>query len=282
VDRLNEILPYIDKEECAFFIGAGLSKIAGCYDWDSVVQEMLNDPLIKEKEIKKDELPNDYPTIINFCKNIYQENNAEDKFWGIVRRAVSNEHKLYSKKYAPLIESLKKISPKIKIIFTTNIDNCLEMTREYDLSKVFYELNEFTENKFDKGGIFHIHGYIEKFKESLLTREDYIPRYRDAQFINFLKSFFSKYSVLFLGCSLRDKEITDFLLDTKNNNKKRFLLVPEEDEVSDSVTTVNADMYKLTTIVYGKRSDFSNIFTGWINRNFATIPLAKGMESPSA
>jgi hypothetical protein len=56
MERLNSILPFIKEQSCALFIGAGLSRIAGCYDWDSIVKEMLDHPLVKSKGVDKDEL----------------------------------------------------------------------------------------------------------------------------------------------------------------------------------------------------------------------------------
>ena len=54
MNRLNKIIPHISNKRCALFIGAGLSRIAGCQDWDTMIEGMLDDPSIREDQgIKK-------------------------------------------------------------------------------------------------------------------------------------------------------------------------------------------------------------------------------------
>jgi len=279
MDRLNKILPYILENKCAFFVGAGLSKVAGCYDWDSVVQKMLDHPLIRGKGINRDELVGAAlnEELIDYCQQLFLEGNEEHQFWGIARKAITFNPELFNTNYLPLIKIIKQISPSPPIILTTNIDSCLEHTNEYDLSEVYFKTDDFTEHKFNGSGIFHIHGYIEEFEKSLLTRKKYISRYQESGFKTFLKEFFTKYSVLFLGYSLRDQEIKDVILETKDEQKMHFLLVPEEDGLTSSKISLYYDMYRIVTIVYGRRDSFPSIFGEWVNRNFKGTSL-KALE----
>ncbi|MCL5023939.1 MAG: hypothetical protein M1497_11365 [Nitrospirae bacterium] len=136
MDRLNEILPYMREQRCGLFIGAGLSKIAGCYDWNSIVREMFTHSVVTRKGIKLEELPSDSRNedLILFYKQLFIEGNEEDAFWGIARRVIYPEPELFKNDYLPLIKKLNQMSPKPKIMITTNIDDCLESTKEYDLS----------------------------------------------------------------------------------------------------------------------------------------------------
>src|SRR4030042_3333397 len=171
---------------------------------------------------------------------------------------------LFYKNYLPLIKTLRQINPVPRIILTTNIDNCLEHTNEYDLSKVYHRTNDFTEQRMNGSGIFHIHGYIEEFEKSLLTRKKYIHRYQEDEFQTFLRSLFIKHSVLFLGYSLRDQEIRDIILETRDDHKFHFLLAPEEDELTSSEISLYYDLYGIETIVYGRRDSFSDIVRDWV------------------
>ncbi len=87
----NRILPNIMENKLAFFVGAGLSKTAGCYDWYSVVQEMFEHPLIKSKGIKKDELLRNarYEELIDYCKQIISAGGREHHFWEIAHKAIT-------------------------------------------------------------------------------------------------------------------------------------------------------------------------------------------------
>lgn len=278
-------MPYIREQKCGLFIGAGLSRMAGCYDWDSIVKEMLNHTLIKGKGIEAKDLigkvRND--ELIEYCQQLFTEGNEEHQFWGMARKAITFNPGLFDRQYLPFVKRLKLIQPTLKVVLTTNIDNCLEHSSEFDLSNVYFKGQDFTEDKMNGSGIFHIHGYIEEFQKSLLTRNKYIPRYKETDFQSFLKGFFGKYSVLFLGYSLRDQEIKDIILETKDDRKKHFMLIPKEDGLSTSQISLYHDMYGITTIVYGKQNDFSSVFAGWIDRNFRVTSLkVQEVDTPNA
>ena len=142
--ELNEILPYISDKKCILFIGAGLSKIAGCYDWDSVVKKLTEHEVIKKKiklgDIEKSRLSNE--EWIDFCQQELSSNGKENDFWGIVRRAVMREPTKFQNIYLPLIKKNREIKPFPNII-TTNIDSCLEDAEIVKLNKIFYEANDF-------------------------------------------------------------------------------------------------------------------------------------------
>lgn len=281
MNELSEILPYILNGQCVLFIGAGISKIAGCYDWDSVVREMISHDVIK-KRINPNELDNNRlanEELIEFCLQEFTNSGKENDFWGIVRKALMKDPKKFQIEYLPLIRKIKEIEPFPKII-TTNIDNCLEETRLLDLSKIFYELDEFNINNLNKSNtcIFHIHGYIEKLKDSLLTRRRYLQRYRKDEFQEFLRGMFSSYSVLFLGYSLRDSEIKDIILQT-HTDMKHFALVPVDDGFSHSEISVYLDLYKIKIIVYGDKKNFGYLLKNWIDRNFVRVNLKEDKPS---
>ncbi|RJQ53130.1 MAG: hypothetical protein C4526_07135 [Nitrospiraceae bacterium] len=277
MERLNAVLPYIKHNKCALFIGAGLSKIAGCYDWDSVAKKMLDHIEIQESGIKKEELIGDMENekILNYCFNIFKRNGNENTYWGIVREALVPDVKLYPEKYFPVIKLLKLITPFPQII-TTNIDNCLENTKEFNLSEIYYKTEHFIETNLNSSGIFHIHGSEYDLEKSLLTREQYIPRYREASFRRFLKSLFKKYCVIFIGYGLRDREILDIMQETNDNNKYHFLLLPEEDMsnlFNSSTLTVFKELNGIESIIYGKRNTFPIVLEDWITKYFKTVKL---------
>jgi len=269
MDKLNEILQYVLKGECIIFIGAGLSKIAGCYDWDSIVKEMLVHEVVKNKinitELDQSQFSNE--EVIDFCQREFDRAGKEDDFWGIVRKALIKDPKKFNEVYIPLIKGISKITPFPRIVITTNIDSCLEETQLFPLNKVFYEPCDFNIQKLNGSGIFHIHGYVENLKKCLLTKRRYIERYKENGFNNFLDKLFSDYSTLFLGYSLRDSEIKNILMRAQNK-KKHFALVSNDDGFTSSELTIFSDLYKTKIIVYGERDTFQNQLIDWIAKNF--------------
>ena len=107
----------------------------------------------------------------------------------------------------------------------------------------------------------------------MLTRRKYISRYKENGFQAFLKSFFIKHSVLFLGYSLRDQEIKDVILETKDNDRMHFLLVPEEDGLTSSQTSLYYDMYRIVTVIYGNKDHFYIQLNEWVGKNFKATSL---------
>lgn len=276
MDELDEIVPHILNNDCIFFIGAGLSNLAGCYDWDAVVKRLIEHEIIKQKKIKYEDLRYrrfSNEELIYFCQQELCNNGKENDFWGIARLAIIKDPVKFRESYLPLAEQIKKIEP-FPTIITTNIDNCLEEAGIINLNRIFYEPNDININNLDRNtrSIFHIHGYVERFKESLLTKHMYLVRYREDWFQTFLTHIFSNYSILFLGYSLRDSEIKNILMQT-GNNKKHFALVPVEDEFSSSDISIFLNLYRIKIITYGRRDEFPTLLIDWINRNFAKTKL---------
>lgn len=281
IERLNPIIRDIKDNRCIIFIGAGISNIAGCYVWDSVVKELLSLEIIKERlkpveEIYKSSSRLSNEELIYFCKQELSHNGKENEFWGIVRKALLKDYNRFQTQYLPLITKLREIVPFPPII-TTNIDNCLEEAGIVDLNKVFYKLNDFKTRNLESGSIFHIHGYIEKLEDALLTKKEYLPRYRNNKFRSFLKSVFSNYSFLFIGYGLGDREIKDIILEARKN-RKHFILVSSEDTFSSSERYIfsSPDMWNIEIINYGPRDRFPDLMIRWINKNFPKeIQLSK-------
>ncbi len=234
---------------------------------------MLEHPMISDGQTDLRELigRTSNEDIIDFCQKRFQSKDAEQEYWKIVRDAILFDPKLFSEKYLPLIKLIKKITPFPQIIITTNIDNCLEHTREFN-PNVYFRLHDFGAVSPHPPGTYHIHGYLERIEESLLTRSMYIPRYNDAGFQSFLRSVLRENSALFLGYQLQEQGIKDILLQAKGENPEilHFLLAPEEDGLNHAIMTLHNDIYGVRTIQYGTRDEFQNALAGWVARNFGT------------
>lgn len=268
MNELNEIIQYIRKKEWLLFLGAGFSKMAGCYDWNSVLEEMLNHEVIRRKvvreDIKSQKLSND--ELIDFCKEEFKRHGRESVYWGILRGIIHKDPEEYKSQYLQILSRLKEIRPFTTII-TTNIDNCLEESGMFDPERIFYELDDLITANLNPHGVFHIHGYIEEFKEAVLTRSSYIQRYENTRFQDFLKEIFTQNTFLFLGYSLRDTELKNIIRQI-DNKRKHFALVPEEDKYTPSERAVFSELYKIKIINYGQRKNFSKALKDWISKNF--------------
>ena len=215
--------------------------------------------------------------IIDYCEQLFIEKNIEREFWKIARKVMTPNPEKLQNSYLPIIKLLKRINPLPQII-TTNIDNCLELTGEYGLN-IYYRLEDFKGAIIDDLGIFHIHGYIEHFEDSLLTRKKYVKRYHRAEFRNFLKNFFKKYAVLFLGCSLRDNDILDFIIETNDPKKPHFLLASNDNDINEEIYSRS---FGITVIRYGNHDNFKSTLETWINRQFTAKDISEIKDAKKA
>lgn len=273
MDQLDKVIKYILNNKCVLFVGAGISKIAGCGDWNWVVKQLIKHLTDKNKiheiNLENSHFSND--KWIEYCLEIFRKNDSETEFINILRSALYEDPQKFQQDYIPLIRKIREIKPFPEII-TTNIDNCLEKTRLFSVStKIYFERKDFIIANLNGEVIFHIHGYIEKFEEALWTRSKYIPQYSDPSFKKYLIQVFSENSTIFLGYGLNEDVVTDIMLEAKkiNSDIEHFALIPKEDNISN--IGVLKELYGINVIEYGERKDLGNELNKWIDRYFKRI-----------
>lgn len=276
---LDESITYFSDGQAILFFGAGISRIAGCYDWNSIIKELLADKCIPSDINKNDFIKSSVPynMKIEFLKKKYHAAKQENKFTGILRKAITADPELFSNAYIPFIRSLKLIKP-FPIIVTTNIDSCLEDTRVLNcFDQLYYDIKSFQISNLKENSIFHIHGYRENFLETLFTKEQYRKFYRETKFRNFLSHIFSNYCIIFMGYSFNDDELKDVIYDARQeiNVIPSFLLAPENEFKPEDIS-IYRDIYKIDFIEYGKVDKFPEIIKPWLNKNFPTISVENG------
>ena len=272
LDHLNEVLPKISERKFILFIGAGISKISGCADWDGMVNSMAADlgETISFERISHNEW-------LQHFKLAYEKNGNGNKFWQIVREGIIPNPKQLSESYIPLAKILQQIRPQPPIL-TTNIDNCLEMTRLFS-ADVYRRLSEFTQANLNTGGIFHIHGSIEDLENALITTSQYQQHYETPEMRTFLDAVFNnEHSVLFLGYGLKDAELK---MKIRNNRRQgaHYALVPAEDNFRPEEIATFKDVHGVNIIVYGNRSSLKQSLEGWISKVFAVSTLEENEKN---
>lgn len=278
LELLEESLQYFSKGKVILFLGAGISKIAGCYDWDSIIKELLKDDCIPSHINKDDFIKSNIHNNekIEFLKRIYIAAEKENKFIGISRKAIIPDPELYLNEYIPLIRSFKLIKP-FPIIVTTNFDSCLEDTRELSVDQLYYKIEDFQLSNLNENSIFHIHGYRENFLETLDTKEQYRKFYRDPNFTNFISHIFINYCIIFMGYSFNDDELKDIIYDTRHGSCEipSYILSPVNELQSIDISLYQ-EIYKIKFIEYGSVDEFPVIIKSWLNKNFSSISVKNG------
>lgn len=272
---LDEAVHYFIEKKVIFFLGAGISRIAGCRDWKAIIVDLLNDDCIPS-QINKDDFINSKQKNnlkIEFLKKNYFEAKKEKEFWGVLRKATTFEPDRFYNDYLPLIRSFKLIDP-FPIIVTTNVDTCLEDSGEFNHDLIYYEIDDFKISNLREKSIFHIHGYRLKFIETLFTKEQYKKIYEDDRFREFISFIFSNYCIIFIGYSLNDEELLDVLYEARCESIKmpNYILIPTN-EVTITDISIYEATYKIKLIEYGPIEEFPEIIKSWINKNFISISI---------
>jgi hypothetical protein len=274
MDELDEIIPYISNEKCTLFFGAGFSAVAGCADWKQLVKDMLNDDIIKA------ELPNpsftnsDNQDILEYCLGTFKSKGKQRLFWNYVSRALTEDVDKYKLNYLPLVKKINSINPFPKLIVTTNVDNLLEKAELNNSDATFFKLNDFDLN-LNSYGIFYIHGHVHSIERSVFIRSRYVSRYNNnASFRRFLSDIVKNNSILFIGSSI-EPQMKDILVRSRTSTIKHFMLVSNENEITDSDMAVYESELNVKVIRYGDRKNFASILSAWIDKNFPVTELAE-------
>jgi len=265
IEKLNSALYYIEKKKISFFLGAGISRIAGCKDWNQVIDDMEKEEIIKTMIISGV----DNNVKFSKYKKVFEEHNQTRIYESILMASLRHNTTDYETKYKPFFNKITTIDKDLKVI-TTNIDQCLEYTEYFPRNNLFYNECDFIFSNYKIRTVFYIHGHNTELSNSLWTEEQYKKRYRNQSFIDFVLNIISNSSVIFLGYALRDTEILEIFLKDNERKYEHFALVPNE-EYDTRKASEYKDLYNINLIDYGNKNDFINIFSVWVANNL-TLP----------
>ncbi|MGA1863252.1 SIR2 family protein [Deferribacter thermophilus] len=223
----QEIIDAVNDGKLAVFIGAGVSRLLGSASWDELAYNLIKTcfekKLINYRESDSLKQLKDPKKIITICYHLLKESNNEEIYYKTLENAIkSNTDRLNSQNIYDEIYRLRAL------FITTNIDS--HFHKYFEPTNIVFKENEFTPSNIDRNKLYHIHGCLEKDRNSIIfTVSDYIKRYNQKKIKNFLEEIFEKYTVLFLGYGLGEFELLDFLItksETKNKELKHFILIP--------------------------------------------------------
>lgn len=276
MQRLSQYLSYVKDSRASLFLGAGISALAGCSGLKDIQNKLKEIDSIKEalKSQNSDEVS--AREMIAFCKSKLKSDDDRHAFEGTMRQGLTPDPEKFSKEYVPFLNKIRLISP-LPPIMTTNVDYCLTNTKVFKMDRIFYELSDMTIANFQRGGIFHLHGYREEKNNEVWDIFDYEKRYVQ-EFKDFLVEIFKNYSVLYLGYALDDQELLQQMANAKKGNSKpinHFVLLPEDYFPTHVQEPIYEELYNLHIIRYGLRNDFINLFGKWIESNFSSLTIGR-------
>lgn len=221
-----EIKEAVSNEKIVIFIGAGTSRVIGCSGWEEIANQLI-DVAFKSKKInfqEKEKIIDKYgpKKTISILKRILLEKDYKDT---LINSVKADNNKL--RKYL-IYEEIFKMRG---IYLTTNIDEYFD--RYFEAAKIFIRPNQFELTNIKPISLFHLHGSLSDFNTIIFTTPEYIAHYNKIEVIDFLKFIFVNFTVLFVGYSLSELEILDYVLlkgginnYKKHKESKHFILLP--------------------------------------------------------
>jgi hypothetical protein len=203
--KLPDAIKNIGSRQLVVFVGAGCSTLMGCERWKGVADKLV-ESAYKIKVInhwEKDRLlGNDPRKSISILKGLLP---VDDYYSAISTSLKINTEK--ASKY-PIYDELIKLRG---VYVTTNID--VHFDNKFTESRIFRAPSTFKPENIKTNTLFKLHGCITQPDSIIFATRDYIEHYNNSYVQKFLKEIFSgKYLVLFVGYSLSEIEILDYLL----------------------------------------------------------------------
>lgn len=218
------------------FIGAGVSRLAGCPDWtafaDGALDQMIRARCLNHSQVEQ--LKNLTPRVKLSIARAVSKGATSVEFGKILHQGEWQKHEDGRRVYA----AIGKLAHQF---VTTNYDEWLDIdlsTPDVSLSgelpkasqssarsrHPFYRHQDFTPNVLSiEGAVVHLHGSVRDPSTMILTQQDYVSHYandrqlgiapeRENRVLTFLDHLFRNRSVLFLGYGLEELEILEYVI----------------------------------------------------------------------
>ena len=214
------------------FVGAGVSKLAGCPDWSEFADAALN-TLVQQRKFSHgqlDQVSHLNPRVkLSIARRLQKEHKASIDFQYILHpNGKTNE------KGRRLYGDLSKLGNKF---VTTNYDEWLDdpvgipIKPSADSSKaatpqprkVIFRVEEIIPSQInDAPVVIHLHGSVKNPEGMILTTQDYVRHYAndrgpgkpddENRILTFLDYLFREKTVLFVGYGLQELEILEYVI----------------------------------------------------------------------
>ena len=194
------------QEKLAIFTGAGVSRLVGCKSWVDLASNLLH--ICREKKLinnYEEETINKLPDNkrkITIAKKLLDNNGLKDEFYNCFLESLTFDPDISNPFYA----DIKKLG---NIFITTNADKCFENIISDNYTKKDWNYSSVEP---EKNHLYHIHGNQDNYDSLVFTAAEYLRRYTDKSFMQFLNKIFEDYTVLFIGYSLSEFELLDYIM----------------------------------------------------------------------
>ena len=215
--RFDEnILQAFEKQKLVFFIGAGVSRLMGVKGWGDFSAELIRAayPEYQDQSVLLRDI-SDSKERITIAYEKFARDNKLEEFYRCFGNALIPNSSTFSQQ-----ENIYKILNRFEAFFlTTNADNLFEEVLGSDLCHDDFDIARIKgDSQRRLHHLFYLHGHytegIDIRNNGLVfTAPQYVTRYNNPSFIQFLKAIFHEdNTIVFIGYGLNEFELIDYIM----------------------------------------------------------------------
>lgn len=221
----EEVLQAFEDSKIVFFIGAGVSRIMGVPGWNDFSEKLIRmafpsfqdyNQILKEIHDNKER--------ITIAYEEFKKQKKLDDFYKFFGEAMQPNEQVFNSK-----ENIYEILNQFNALFlTTNADNLFENVIGSAMCHEDCNVGALNHTNF-RNHLFYLHGRFNPngpFDNLVFTAPEYVHRYNDDTFIEFLENIFKRdNTILFIGYGLNEFELIDYIMTkTGSVGRKVYLL----------------------------------------------------------
>lgn len=206
----DAVLKAFKERKVIFFLGAGVSRLEGIKGWDDFSDTLIKKafPIFKDREeLMRARLSSKEKITIAYEKFI--TDNRLEEFNKEFEKALEPDK---NAEHIGIYETLSKFNVNF---LTTNADLLFENILGKEICHTDFDPNRLSNTThISRNQLFYLHGRCSDGVDTLVfTAPQYVKRYNDRNFCNFLKSIFNdpEYVIFFIGYGLNEYELIDYI-----------------------------------------------------------------------
>ena len=291
------------------FIGAGVSRLAGCPSWigfaDGALQLLIRTGNLSYSEY--DQIKDLNPRVkISLARALAKEKGVAIDYRALLHTVPKHEHK----DGCDLYSNLFRLG---NVFVTTNYDEWLDDDRipqstplarpenvdstQLNRMRVVYKVEEFLPSLLSRPKtVVHLHGSVNEPEKMILTTQDYLRHYandrwstnrgQENQVLTMLEELFRNKTILFIGYGLEEMEILEYAISkasTREYGKKReqhYMLrgfLSHEYSLSQSLASYYMNEFGIKMVSFNRDerdwSQLTNVIEKWASDIPASEPL---------
>lgn len=218
------VMEKFKQRKVLFFLGAGVSRLEGVMGWTEFANHLIEKAfpkLCEQEQLLRDGISSKEKISIAYEK--FCDEGKKQEFYKEFGEALKPK----GDKQARIYDLLAQF--KVNFL-TTNADTLFEKTLGSEFCHTDFDAEMlFNSGNIPRGQLFYLHGrYTESGGERLVfTAAQYVERYNENRFCDFLRCVFDKECVVFfIGYGLNEYELIDYIATKVGlKNKNNFSLV---------------------------------------------------------